>query len=97
MDAFVGSVTLAAKVLDGLAVYRYEGMNVEYGSCGNQVLRHISCQQWQYGVNIRSKNRWGLLWWVRGGTVEAAREKEMETFVRVLIMRVSSSGQGKRC
>jgi hypothetical protein len=26
-----------------------------------------------------------------------AREKERETFVKVLIMRVSSSGQGKWC
>jgi hypothetical protein len=75
--------------MDGLAVNRYEGMNVEYGTCGIQVLRHIPCQQWHYGVNIRSKNRMGLLWWIRGGTVEAASEKEMETVVKVLIMRVS--------
>ena len=39
---------------------RYEGVdNVEYGTCGNQVLRlrHILCQHWQHRVNN--------LWWVR--------------------------------
>jgi hypothetical protein len=59
--------------MDGLAVNRYEGMNVEYGTCGVQVLRHISCQQWQYGVNSRSKNRLGL--WGRGGKVETRGKK----------------------
>jgi hypothetical protein len=38
--------------LDGLAGNRYEGVDVEYGMCGNQVLRHISCQHWQYRVII---------------------------------------------
>jgi hypothetical protein len=27
-------------------------VDVEYGMCGNQVLRHISCQHWQYRVII---------------------------------------------
>ena len=44
--------------MDGLAGNRYEGVDVEYGMCGNQVLRHISCQHWQYRVNNYGGSGW---------------------------------------